>query len=439
MVRQTVLPFKLERTDETLTAHGGLALLAEFNHGLGLCALVDRYVPGPGSNRGYAPSVFVDRLILMLQAGGRSLEDLRELRREAGLLRLLDRAALPDPDTLGDWLRRMGAPQTEHAGLVGLGQVRDVLTARLLRRDGHEAYTLDVDATLIEGEKRDARWSYQGVRGYMPLLGFLFETPLCLVDEFREGNVSPGAGHLAFYRACKARLPVGKRLARYRADSASYQAELINELEADQVRWAITADQDVAVKAVIAGVPTEAWQEPALGCGYQVADAVHTMQATKAAFRLSIKREARPQDDLFEQATGPYAYHVVASNWPEEEKSAHEVLVWHNQRGQAENFNKELKHGLEMEQMPCGESWANAVFFRIGALAYNLFIGFKRLACPAAWASQTIATVRWKLVQVAGRILRHAGQVVLRLVLDAEALACWRTIRQRCGALGVAT
>ena len=89
--------------------------------------------------------------------------------------------------------------------------------------------------------------------------------------------------------------------------------------------------------------------------------------------------------------------------------------------------------------MPCGNSGAHAVFPRIGVLAYNLFIGVTRLACPAAWASQTITTVRWKLVQVAGRMLRHAGRVVLRLVLDAEALACWRTIRQRCGALGVAT
>jgi hypothetical protein len=437
MVRQTVFGFKLERTDETLTAHGGLALLAEFNHGLGLCALVDRYVPGPGSNRGYAPSVFVDRLILMLQAGGRSLEDLRALRREAGLMRLLDRAALPDPDTLGDWLRRMGDPQTEHAGLVGLGHVRDTVNARLLRRDGHETYTLDVDATLIEGEKREAHWSYLGVKGYMPLLGFLFETPVCLVDEFREGNVSPGAGHLAFYRACKTRMPEGKRIARYRADSASYQAELINEMETDQVRWAITADQDVAIKAAIAGLVPAAWQEPEPGCGYQVADTVHTMNQTKTAFRLSLKREERRQPDLFDAAAAPYVYHVVASNWPAEEKTAHEVLRWHNQRGQAENFNKELKTGLGMEQMPCGDTGANAVFFRIGVLAYNLFIGFKRLACPAAWAAQTITTVRWRLVQVAGRILRHAGQEVLRLVLEAEALACWRSIRQRCWALGV--
>ena len=171
----------------------------------------------------------------------------------------------------------------------------------------------------------------------------------------------------------------------------------------------------------------------------QVAEAVHTMNQTKAAFRLSIKREARPQPDLFDDAATPYAYHVVASNWPAEEKSAHEVLVWHNQRGQAENFNKELKHGLGLEQLPCGDAGANAVFFRIGVLAYNLFIGFKRLACPAPWVSQTIATVRWRLVQVAGRILRHAGRVIVRLVLEAEALACWHAIRQRCRALRVAT
>jgi hypothetical protein len=367
------------------------------------------------------------------------LEDLWELTREAGLLRLLDREAIPDPDTVGDWLRRMGNPETGRAGLVGLGQVRDTLNARLLRHDGHETYTLDVDATLIEAEKQDARWSYHGVKGYMPMLGFLFETPICLVEEFREGNVSPGAGHLAFYVACKTRLPQGKRIARYRADSASYQAELINELESDPVRWAITADQDVAVKAVMAGLAPGAWQEPEQGCGYQVAETVHTMNETKAAFRLIIKREERRQRDLFDEDTTPYVYHVVASNWLAEEKTAHEVLVWHNQRGQAENFHKELKRGLGMEQMPSGDFGANAVFFRIGVLAYNLSLGFKRLACPAEWAPQTIATVRWRLMQVAGRLLRHAGQVVLRLVLDADRLAIWKDIRRRCWALSVAT
>ena len=435
MIRQTVLPFKLERTDETLTAHGGLALLAEYTHALGLRALVDRYLPRPGSNRGYAPSVVVETVVLLLQAGGRTLEDLRELAREEALLTLLGHDAIPDPDTVGDWLRRMGDPQTGQAGLEGLGQVRDALTTRLLRRDGVTDYTLDVDATLVEAEKRDAQWSYQGVKGYMPLLGFLFETPVCLVEEFRDGNVSPGAGHLAFYRACQARLPAGKRIGAYRADSASYQAELINALEADGVRWAITADQDAAVKALLRALPEAAWTEPVPGCGYELAEAVHTMEKTTAAFRLICKRERRRQLALFDEPRTPYVYHVIATNWPAEEQSAQAVLDWHNQRGQAENFTKELKHGVGLERVPCGETWANAVWFRLGVIAYNLFIGFKRLACPATWARHTIATLRWKLVQVAGRIIRHAGQVVLKLVIEVETLALFRGVRQQCWAL----
>ena len=67
MVRQTVFGFKLERIEETLTAHGGLALLAEFNHGLSVCGLVDR-------------------LILMLQAGGRSLTMQMQMRRFTRLM-----------------------------------------------------------------------------------------------------------------------------------------------------------------------------------------------------------------------------------------------------------------------------------------------------------------------------------------------------------------
>jgi len=79
MVQQTVFPFKIETTAEKrLTAHGGLALMAEINHGIGLREMTGQYLAGPGSNRGFDPWVVVDSLVLMLQGGGRSLEDLRE-------------------------------------------------------------------------------------------------------------------------------------------------------------------------------------------------------------------------------------------------------------------------------------------------------------------------------------------------------------------------
>ena len=58
-----------------------------------------------------------------------------------------------------------------------------------------------------------------------------------------------------------------------------------------------------------------------------------------------------------------------------------------------------------------------------------------RSACPTAWAQHTIATLQWKLIQVAGRIVRHAGQVVLTFVVNANTLALFRGIRQQCWAL----
>ena len=49
MIKQSVFPFKLEITDEKLTAHGGLPLMEEFNHGIGLRELTDKRLPNPVS------------------------------------------------------------------------------------------------------------------------------------------------------------------------------------------------------------------------------------------------------------------------------------------------------------------------------------------------------------------------------------------------------
>jgi hypothetical protein len=92
------------------------------------------------------------------------------------------------------------------------------------------------------------------------------------------------------------------------------------------------------------------------------------MNQTKAAFRLSIKREERPQSDLFDAAATPYAYHVVASNWPARRSRRMRCWAGTINEGQAEHVNKELKTGLGMEQLWCGDAGANAVFFRIGVL-----------------------------------------------------------------------
>jgi hypothetical protein len=116
MIQQTVLPFKLEITKDTLTSHAGLALLGEFCVGLDLMGVLDRYLPRPGSGAGYKASEYVFPLVLMFNGGGRSLEDMRVIRADTGLREVLPLDRVPSSDATGDWLRRMG----EVGGLKGL-------------------------------------------------------------------------------------------------------------------------------------------------------------------------------------------------------------------------------------------------------------------------------------------------------------------------------
>ena len=49
--------------------------------------------------------------------------------------------------------------------------------------------TIDLDATVIESWKKQAQPTYQGGKGYQPVLASWAEMDLVVADEFRGGNV----------------------------------------------------------------------------------------------------------------------------------------------------------------------------------------------------------------------------------------------------------
>lgn len=264
----------------------------------------------------------------------------------------------------------------------------------------------------------------------MPIVGHLAENGLAAGEEFRAGNESPNARNAGFIRHCAAQLPAGTRIARLRADSAAYQAEIFNECEEQGRTFASGAPLDKAKQAAIAAIPEEAWRPWQNG---RIAETVHSMDETRAAFRLIVIR--RPvQTDLFEAEDPSQRDTAIVRNRAE---SAEETVTWYNRRGEAsENRIKELKCGFAMERMPCGTLEANAVFFRIGALAYNLFVLFKRLALPASWRKHQVQTLRWRLYHSAGKVVTHAGAVSLKVA--AWLFALFEEIRTRCRELACA-
>jgi hypothetical protein len=405
MIEQTVLPFKLERTRDMITPHAGLALLGEFAVGLGLNKALDRHVPGPGSGAGYLASEHVFPLVLMLNGGGRTLEDSREIRSDTGLREILPLKKMPSTDATGDWLRRSGT----NGGLEGLGAVNRRMLKRALKQGKEKEFTLDIDATGIESEKEAAKMTYKGYTGYMPMVGHLAENGLIVGDEFREGNDSPGARNLEFVKYCERQMPKGKKIKAFRADSAAYQANVINYCQDNGIAYAIGGDLDEAVKKVISVMKDDEW------CPYQngfIGETVHCMNKTKEAFRLVVIRRSF-QGSLFDSEEGLEKYTVIATNRHE---SAEEVVKWYNQRGESsENRIKELKIGFGMERMPCGQFEANAVFFRIGVLAYNIGRLFILRTLDESWHRHQVQTLRWKLYGTAGKIVFHGRAVYLKV------------------------
>ena len=404
---QRVLPFKLESTNDTITAHAGLVMFGEFINAMGLSKLINNELPKPKSPRGYEPARFIKPLILMLHGGGRSLEDIRQIRNDSGLQDLLGIDVVPSPDAAGDWLRRMGGGH----GLDKLGKVNRTYIRRTLNLENKSDFTLDIDASQIVAEKQDAFITYKGEKGYMPIVGHLAENGLVIGDEFREGNVAPATRNLEFIRYCCDQMPKGKKISFLRADSATYQADVFNFCEEKHMEFAIGGKLDSATTAAINKINDDQWETYG---DRQIAQTVHSMEKTDKAFRLIIIKRSVQQTIFPEYQDSEYTrYTVIATNKTEPMK---EVIRWYNKRGDtSENRIKDLKIGFGMERMPCGTFEANSMFFRIGVLAYNLFILFKLLALPSSMKKHQVQTIRWRLYQTAGKIVKHAGALCLKV------------------------
>ena len=67
---------------------------------------------------------------------------------------------------------------------IAIGRAEDV------GGDGEgQVATIDVDATILESQKRSALATYDGRTGYQPVVALWAEQDVILADEFRDGNV----------------------------------------------------------------------------------------------------------------------------------------------------------------------------------------------------------------------------------------------------------
>jgi hypothetical protein len=435
--RQGILPFVMERARrDDVTARAGLPLVVETMRALGVDEVAARELPQQKRQRGLSPAQKLEAIVTLIAAGGDRVEDVRVLADDKGLEKLLG-APFPSPDTLLDFVGQFHDPEgferrpagkkawvpPESEGLRALDAINRQLVARGADAGVTQA-TIDHDGTIIEAHKRDAKVAYEGTWGYQPLVAVWAEQQLVVSDEFRDGNVAGGEDPLTSVKRAFANLPGWVVERRFRSDSAAYYTPLLKYLVREKIGFAISADMTKELRACCTAVASERWT---------VLDTREREQVELAEVEFTPgdwPRDAMPlryialrftplQQEMFQ--TKGVTYHAVVTNRYELE--APQVVRWHRQKaGTIEHVHRVMKDELGAGVLPSARFGANAAWFRINALTFNVLSVLKRCALPERFRDARPKRLRYELFTLAGELLVHQSQLSVRVPVGQERL-----------------
>ncbi len=408
MVIKNLEKYKVSTTRQAVTSFAGLPLLLGMAKSLGLEEQLNT-LPIKERQRGYKPAEAAFTLMGLIESGGVSLDDVELLRGDAGLRSLW--GAMPAANTLGEWLRRF-----DRKTVWLLGKIQLWAAVKVIRACGLKSIILDVDAFFLESQKSEVELNYDGLWGYNPVAVTCAELKMPMAGLFRPGNASPVAHLSGLLKRVIAVLP-GIKI-RVRSDSAGYQAKVVRVLNAAGADFTITARKDDAVLETIREIPKKAWQRHESAAWpnrkTEIAETLHVFAHERdvPAHRLIVLRWPKEQRELFDKE--PYEYHAVLTSldaW-----TAGLALQFHrNRQDGSENVNKELQGGFGLSKLPCREMMANAAYFQVALLAGTVFAATKHLALPESWRPLTIKTVRFRLIRLAGVVVRRARYLTLKI------------------------
>jgi hypothetical protein len=428
--RQGILPFVLKLGErEDVTSRAGLPLVVETSRALRLDEAARTLFGPPRRTDDFGADVQFETLATLIAAGGDRVEDIRILGEDRGLVRLLGRP-FASPDALLDFLTSFHDEQcwtdrppdkpafipAESAKLQALAQLNCMLVRRAADPTTMTA-TIDHDGTIIESHKRDARVAYEGTRGYQPLVALWAEEQLVVADEFRDGNVAGGEDPLRSVRRAFDTLPPTVTTRYFRGDSADYYDPLLKYLAGEQIGFAISADMGPELRAVCTGQPEQAWQELETRerDRVDVAEVEFTpgvWPKAAAPLRYIALRFTPLQAELF--AGVSVRYHAVVSTRRDLTPAA--VIEWHRGKaGTIEQVHRVLKDELGAAVLPCQLFGANAAWFRINVLTFNLLTALKRRALPERYRLARPKRLRFELFTLPGKLAIHESQLAVQV------------------------
>jgi hypothetical protein len=417
--------------------------------------LIAANLPLKERKRGLNEGQILETLVLLQTAGGDCPEDIQILTGDPCLERGLG-FAFPKVTALRSFLERFhdeslatSRPKREEQKsfilpssqpVQGFQQVQAGAVGRIAKLYAEQGQklslaTVDQDATIIESHKQAALCHYEGGRGYQPMVAVWAEADLVVADEFRDGNVPARQAPLTCARMAFAALPQTIKERYFRGDSACHEKELIGWLKhpdrtqeaGGRIGFAVSAVQSEELAAALGKVADKEWKTFATeGDGtlrqWAEVDFVPGEAGEKKdskPLRYVGLRLLKPQGSLFADGSDRH-HHAVLTNldW-----NGAKLLNWHREKaGTVEHVHDEVKNALGGGHMPSQHFAANAAWFKVALLAYNLASAIKGLCFSPEERTARFKKYRLLLVYLAGRMSRFQCKLRLRFCASVEAI-----------------
>ena len=420
--------------EEVVTAWAGASLLVEAYRNCGIGGAADRALPRKRNSKGLSQGQMAESFVLLSALGGDSVEDIERLREDEGLKAMLGYTP-PACETARQWLDKfhdeglmIGQPlqgafiPVESGPLAGLKEPnRQAIWSYIEKIKPGWDVTLDVDAQLVETAKANALYCYEGYRAFQPIQVCWAETMLVLADEFGQGNVPAGKDIKRIVDEAYEMLPPMPWRVRVRSDSAAYQQETLDHWDKRGWGFAVSADMGQQLRQIIEALLPEAWHMWTAekdGMIREWAEVPYTPSfryedKDRQPYRYLAIRVRRQQGQLFEGGATVRHFCVVTNIWDMDGK---DLLEW--QRGKAgtiEQVHHILNSELAGAVYPSSKHGANAAWLRLQVLTHNILQLLKAAALPPEYAKAQPKRLRFAIFTQFGRVVRHAGQLLLRL------------------------
>ena len=424
--------------EEDVTPWAGAALLVELYRKVGVEAATERALSGKRSSKGLREGQMVESFVLLSALGGDCIDDIVRLREDRGLEAMLGYRP-PAPETARQWLDKFHDEKLmankpiqgafiplESASLAGLKEPnRQVVWAYVERVSPGYEVTLDVDAQLVETNKANAKYSYEGYRAFQPMEVSWAETGLVLMDEFRDGNVPASKDIKRVVDEAYEMLPPGRWKMRVRSDSAAYQQDVLDHWHNRGWEFAVSADMSPQLKQEIEALPDKSWEIWKSEKRNMVREWAEVPYVPARKYE---RRDSQPyrylairvrcqQGELFEDGAKTRHFAVVTNIWNME---GQKLLEW--QRGKAgtiEHIHHILDNELAAGVYPSGKHGANAAWLRLQVLTHNLLQLLKAVALPKEYGNARPKRLRFAIFTQFGRVISHAGIMILRIANKA--------------------